>query len=1646
MAAIDSAIAVDQSVLIYGEQATVTANATSTATADASTVDGIAAAGANITDNSGLDQSTLNAGTGASVKVDVNGTAQAGSATVNSTTVGTSTLLSASTTVTSAASTYTADSSVVGAFGTIGIQNGDLIVNPDDGTKYYVVNKTEVTGADQTFQLSSTPGGTALAVDTALATSFSTALVETGTGTAAQIAATNAGLAVISSSATSVFTGEMAGITDISSANVDLTIGTAGIVDVDVNGLADSNAANVDGDAYATANFGAGGALGINETGIVAGTTATITADVDADALSVATSIGSPTATAVGGGADANADSDLTAVGINNFGNSATAGNITVGTDATIRGAAGSSTDRVTVGATATTQTGAATADADAFSVAGILDTQDATAVANSITVGEAGTVTGLAYTNFDAVAAATTGAATADSTATNISGIQSDTVVIGTDGKVQGQANTQMDVSATVVDGITADTGDAAATAFISETKGTDLDSLTIGDSAVGTSGYNILGRADVDLSVSAASTGADTTGDSANADGHLRDVGGLEIGDFDTTGESGLTVGTNATVAGVANAVMDASASSVDGEVDATSYVGLDPAAATTPANGELGAVGIDLGDVASIGTNATILGQGAVDLSATATNIGNQGTGNEPTAVANAGADFVAGLNVANATSDVSFGTNASVTAAGTADVDAIASSVTGVAVNASAGNVDTSVANTNSGLVTSQQMDVRGLNSDADINFGTSANVNADAQVDLTATASNTGTLGVNSTVSADAELNSAVGLDMRDGAVGAFTVGTTAVVDADSVITGTATATSVEGTVNADAIANTNIGAQTDVFTVGESAVVTADADSTQVATAATVGNATGANATADATVTTNIGLDAQMAFTVGTNASVTGIADATNRATATNVDLNATATAGDGASEISGVDTALTFTVGTNGNLTGQAIVDQDATASTVGLTAGAQSSTAMAQAVEVSGLELDGGATTFGTNATVIGSAAVTNDAKATGIYASTNADVDFTTIQGVELDVAGLTTGTEATLAARATAANVATAQSISGDADADIDVDLTGGLKATGESVTIGTAGIIDADASITNVATASSVDASGAAVDATINNDKVVGIELATGTLSTGTTLALDADAVSSQIASASNIGDPLGIDQAATANVAIADGIYGIQNTILTVGTNTTQLTSSATLVGDATASNMSGTSTALAGGTSGEVIALDNSTTTIGLNATNGMSLQASSTLSADARSIEDAATAQAGTNTLFNSAAFTSQGRLAADDVTGVELSDITIGNDAGTIQAGAIGRLEAIASTNGTTTGAQAATAQAAQDAAGLLNSRVVIGNDGNLTGTANLAATASASNVGDVASTTNDANSNIQLNAQGIKQTDTAGDQITIGADGNVAGRAYVDGSAISTSVNGSASAQGDLISLGLNLDDLSDITIGQSGNISGLSVLGEMSVTGSFTDQVDVLASTTSEDATAYGIFDSAGILGLDPTGTAGDGTILTAGPTDGDVTGQGLAGVNAVASTIGNAAGDNAIADLVGSVSGIQDVDILGGMQGINTVKGTSFGDFDASASSIKGDATAASNTDAYGIFDSNGDGAITLSGNIVAQAVLSNTVMASSVNGNASATATGDAIGMGGYDVTILGSGSFTASANSSVDSDASSVKFGARA
>jgi len=233
---------------------------------------------------------------------------------------------------------------------------------------------------------------------------------------------------------------------------------------------------------------------------------------------------------------------------------------------------------------------------------------------------------------------------------------------------------------------------------------------------------------------------------------------------------------------------------------------------------------------------------------------------------------------------------------------------------------------------------------------------------------------------------------------------------------------------------------------------------------------------------------------------------------------------------------------------------------------------------------------------------------------------------------------------------------------------------------------------------------------------------------------------------------------------------------------------------------------------------------------------------------------------------------------------------------------------------------------------------------------------------------------------------------------------------------------------------------------DITIGEAGNISGLGVIGTLA-NGAFDRQVKVTATSTDESANAEGDYDAFGIRGEAGTGD----TDLTAGPNDGDVTGQALGGAEVSASTVGlsSSTAPNATATIGGTtaskedvdLAGIQDVDILGGMVGTNTVKGTSFGDFDANATSVAGDATGYSDVNAYGIFDSAGAaGDITLSGNIEAIAQLTNTVTARTIEGNATATATGDAIGLGGYSINIIGSGAITASADSDSSSLARSV------
>jgi hypothetical protein len=328
-------------------------------------------------------------------------------------------------------------------------------------------------------------------------------------------------------------------------------------------------------------------------------------------------------------------------------------------------------------------------------------------------------------------------------------------------------------------------------------------------------------------------------------------------------------------------------------------------------------------------------------------------------------------------------------------------------------------------------------------------------------------------------------------------------------------------------------------------------------------------------------------------------------------------------------------------------------------------------------------------------------------------------------------------------------------------------------------------------------------------------------------------------------------------------------------------------------------------------------------------------------------------------------------------------------------------------------------------------------LLTSAVSIGNDGNLTASSTLVGNAAATNVGNTAAPNDAAAAYLTLDSAGITQT--GGEDITIGDTGNVTANAFASGSGIAQSTNGNATADGNLDVTGLNLNNAGSLlTIGAAGNVSGLGVIGTLNSSGTLGNQVQITAATTDGIAIASGDFDATGILGNS------GGATITAGPNDGDVRGQVLAGGNVLASSTGTSNADDATASigttaLATRLSGIENIDIIGGQVGTNSVIGTSVGDFDATATSVKGDSTAFSNVDAFGILG-NGSDTINLSGGISAIAQLSNTVTATSVSGNAIANATSDAVGLSGYNVTIIGSGTLNASATSNSQSLASSV------
>ena len=1647
MAAFDSAVAIDQSTFVAAQDATLDVDSKSSATAEADSVSGIAESAAVITNAVGVLDSPLSFGTNGVIDVNQNGIAKASASTIDQLNQIGAITPTAFGTAGGVSNTYTLSGH--------SLKDGDRILanfaSSGDLVSRFVV---DVDSAAGTFRLALDPAGER--IDTADRSS------------ALSVASTE----VVASTAYAGFTGDSlnpqvgeaptgtGGIIDTADAtNVDIVVGQNATIAVVATNQADAKAENTLGDAYSTANIVE--TFGLNQVGINVGVQGTLAVDIDADASATAVTIGDPRAATLGTGGDAVADADASRViAINDLGNGP--GDFDLGQQATIRGNAGSLSDRISISGVASTQTGEATATATAISITGIRDEQDGNTAttANQLSVGDAGTVVGTANAAFIANASSTTGNAAATAAADEVNGFHGDEVVIGRSAKVQGQADSTMVVSASVVDGIEPDTGTAIASGSLIETKGLTLEQLAVGDRAVGDAGtYNILGRANADIQVKSSSLGADTIADRASSLAKITEAEGLELGAAGS--QDALNVGTAASIAGVTDLGISATAESTSGEVDAAALLN--------------SGVGFDLRNKAAIGSFGTILAQADVDLDAAALNVG---ASVRPTAEVDAGAGFVAGLDAGDAGAVIQFGETATITARATVTADATARSVSGDSVSAEAGNTTLNSTESSGPLAPTAEMEVYGLHTNNDLISGAAATIDADAKASLNASATNVGVVGRTSAVSADAELRRAVGLD-TDAAGVALTIGTVATITADSVVSGTAQSTSTEGSANADAIVSENAGANTNLINVGGSGSLLAAASSTQTATAQTVT----LDGTARALSLSNIGLDADGAVSFGQTGTVQGTATGANRATAGSLDEDATATAN--SAENIGVDASASFTLGTGGSLKGIASLTNAAVARTVGDgTVDGAEDLARALAADGTvniGIRADDATTSFGTTGLVLATAASNNAASATATDGQADADVVLAESIGLDLGNQTLVIGSEGSVVAATSGVNSSTATTIDGDADADIQVATGHGLGDGNGVVSIGTDGVLDTDADFTNTATATATDGndggSDGVIQAKVDNDSVAAIDLTS--LISGTNLQLDADAVSRQTASSSTIGDPslaTSTEAKAFAEVARNDQISGINTTIISVGANTTQLTASATLAGSATANNMADESEASAGYGS-DVTALDSGGDLgleIGGNATNGMRFDAISNLAATALSVEDQAQAYTGSNSFSSQVA---NGADAADlktasgestlsslpanpplsAVTGVKNTDIRVGRDSGLVVATANSILTARAQTTGTGIGDQDAVAIVSQAADGVVDSDVSIGASGSLTANSTLRGDVVASNIGNIGSQ-NDAFARLQLDADGIEQK--TNEVISIGVNGSVKGQAFASGSAVAETVNGSAEVQGDVDAFGLDLQNAAaDVTVGRQGDISGLAVLGALS-NGNFSEQIELTATTRSEDALILGSFDGAGIRGTDtgfssPTLAGSDQTLLTVGPLGGQLTGQVLGGVKAVASTIGDPAstgpssGDNAVIEIDSTLSGLLDVDILGSqfatydLNGVlkeALVKGTAYGDFDSNASSVKGDALAHSDVNAYGIFDSNEDGFISTSGGISAIAQIFNTVIASTVNGDATATAITDAIGIHGYHVNLNSSGVFRASAESESNSTSSTV------
>jgi hypothetical protein len=564
---------------------------------------------------------------------------------------------------------------------------------------------------------------------------------------------------------------------------------------------------------------------------------------------------------------------------------------------------------------------------------------------------------------------------------------------------------------------------------------------------------------------------------------------------------------------------------------------------------------------------------------------------------------------------------------------------------------------------------------------------------------------------------------------------------------------------------------------------------------------------------------------------------------------------------------------------------------------------------------------------------------------------------------------------------------------------------DLQPQDGRSRHGTVVTIGENGTVTALAVGDSKADASTVTASLDAgrdeddrssrgdVVAEINHDHVVGIAIDKLHIGQNGTLYSGAQSTQEATAKAVSAGvDPL-------ARVADGDQVIGILNTDVSTGGNLTVKAVNpdveAYLSGSASASAVTATKgTRAEAGDDSKVAGIRDGSLAIGENIGTGtgtFKVSVASDLTAKASAISGDVEAKAGSR---------------GAEVVGLQSLPISVGKS-GSIRSDAEGSVISDASTK---TGD--AEASAVQTARGLEDTRIKIGENGSVTATAIQSGQATSSAV------SGDAESKVDITAEGIDQRTR---EIRIGLDGNVTGKATADGDATAKATTGKVEASSSIDANGIDLSRRSAITIGEVGNVSGLADAGKATVT----------ATNTTGRAEANGHYDVAGITGE-------RGATVTAGPKGGDITGTAKGSGDLLADTTTGRADATTKAELFG----ISHTDLFGGLLGANKLTASADANYSTTSTTVTGNADADGHVN-VGALIGNAWGpphTATLSGDVDAVAKLVNTVTATAVHGSASAHASGDAVGISGYEINIIGSGVISAKVSSDTTTSASTV------